>query len=88
MAVVAALSQRGGEFRRAFGQNNVVLEHNRVAGKTNRFFRGNIDQVSYMLADCPLAVFIECSRKPDGRAIGQRAKTGIEMLKARIDKFD
>jgi hypothetical protein len=40
---VAALVQGSDEFRRAFRQNNIVLEHNRVAGKTNCLFWRNVD---------------------------------------------
>src|SRR5436190_7497827 len=41
-----------------------------------------------MFADGALAVFVECSWKPNRRTIGQRTKAGIEMIKARIDKLD
>ncbi len=88
MAAVAAITQRGDEFRRAVGQNDVALEHNGIAGKVHRFFRHNIDQFLHVLADGALAVFVKGRRKPNGRAIGQRTKASIEMVKTRIDKFD
>ena len=54
----------------------------------HRLFRQDIDQFGHMFADGALPVFIEGCRKPNRRAIGQRTKAGIEMIKARIDKFD
>jgi len=43
MTTVAALVEGSDEFRRAFRQNNIVLEHNRVAGKTSGFFGRDVD---------------------------------------------
>src|SRR4029077_14728264 len=88
MTVIAPLLQRGDELRRALRQNNVAIEHDGVTAKVDRFFRFDIDQVSHMLADRPLAVIVECWGKPDRAAIGQRAETSIEMIKAGIDQFD
>src|SRR5438093_13431115 len=53
----------------------------------HRLFRQDIDQFGHMFADGALPVFIEGFRKPDRRAIGQRTKAGVQMIKARIDKF-
>src|SRR5712692_11848397 len=41
-----------------------------------------------MFSDGALAVFVECVRKPNGCAVGQRTKASIEVIKARIDKLD
>src|SRR5205809_1991122 len=41
-----------------------------------------------MLADCALAIFVEGKRKPKRAAVWQRAKTGIQVIKARINQFD
>src|SRR3984893_2861397 len=87
MAAVAAITQRGNEFRRAFRQNDVTFEHNGIARKVHRFGWHNIDKVLHLLADGALAVFVEGRRKPNGRAIGQRTKTSIEMGTTWIDKF-
>ena len=40
-----------------------------------------------MLADCALAVLVEGHRKPKSPAVGQRTKTGIQVIKARINQF-
>src|SRR5882724_13537223 len=53
-----------------------------------RLLRQDSDQFGHMFADGTLPVFIAGCRKPNRPAIGQRAKAGIEMIKARIDKFD
>src|SRR4029450_8703253 len=36
----------------------------------------------------PLSVLIKRRWKPDRSAIGQRAKTGVEMIEPRIDQLD
>ena len=41
-----------------------------------------------MIADGALAIFIEGGGKPKRAAIGQRAKAGIDVIKARIDQLD
>src|SRR5437763_3735819 len=41
-----------------------------------------------MVADRALTVFVECFRKPERAAIGQRTKTSIDVIKARIHKLD
>ena len=46
MAAITAIFQRGDECRRAFRQNNVAIEHDRVAGEMRGFFRQNIDQLA------------------------------------------
>src|SRR5437016_7702849 len=53
-----------------------------------RFIGTNGDQFAHVVANGPLAVFVEGSGKPKRRVVWQRTKTGIEMIKARIDKFD
>src|SRR5262249_41613733 len=40
-----------------------------------------------MLADCPLAIVVEGHWKPKRSAVGQRAKAGVEVIKARINQF-
>ena len=54
----------------------------------HRLFRQNIDQFGHVFADRALPVVIEGCRKPNRCAIRQRAKTGVEMIKARIDELD
>ena len=88
MTSVAALPQGYHEFRGASRQNDVAFEDNSVAGKMRRFIGTNVDQFAHVLANGPLAVFVEGSGKPKRRVVWQRTKTGIEMIKARIDKFD
>src|SRR5438552_3526863 len=87
MASVAATSQRGDEFGRAFRHNNVALNHNGIATKMHCLLRCDVDQIGNVLANGVLTVFIESSGKPNRRAIGQRAKTSVEMIKARIDQL-
>ena len=88
MAGVAAIPQGRDQLRGAFGQNDVAIEHNGVAGKVCGFFRCHIDQIAQMIPNCALSVFIERRRKPNCPAIRQRTKTGIDVIKARIDQFD
>src|SRR4029077_15307246 len=38
-------------------------------------------------ANCALAILVESHGKPKRPAIGQRAKAGVEMVKARINQF-
>ena len=74
MTIVAAIAQRLDQLRRAFGQNDVLFEHDRVAGKMRGFFFRDIDQVADMFADRALTVFIKRRRKPGRAAIRQRTK--------------
>src|SRR5882724_5545244 len=53
----------------------------------HRLLRCDVDQIGNVLANGVLAVFIESSGKPNRRAVGQRAKASVEMIKTRIDKF-
>ena len=50
-----------------------------------RLFGHNIDKLRHVFADRALPVFIERGRKPNGPAVWQRTKTGVEMIKTRID---
>ena len=88
MAAVTALAQSSHQFGRALRQHNVAIEHDGVATKMDRFFLFDFDQLAYVFSNGALAVFVERRRKPNGRAIGQRTKTSIEMVKTRIDKFN
>src|SRR3954471_23671314 len=54
----------------------------------DRFFFGHVDQITEVLADRPLAVFVERSRKPKRAAVGQWTETGIDMVKARVHQRD
>src|SRR5205807_1722825 len=58
-----------------------------VATKVHCLFRCDVDQLRNVFANGVLSVFVERSRKPNGRAVGQRTKTSVEMVKAWIDKF-
>ena len=87
MTAVAAIAQGGDKFGRAFGQNDVALNHDSVATKMHCLFRRDIDQIGDVFANCVLAVFVERGWKPKRAAIRGRTKTGVEMVKARIDKF-
>src|SRR5207302_9669769 len=87
MTPVAAPSQRGDEFGRAFRHNDLALNHDGIATKMHCLLRCDVDQIGNVLANGVLTVFIESSGKPNRRAIGQRAKTSVEMIKARIDQL-
>jgi len=87
MTPVAAPSQCGDEFGRAFRHNDIALDHDGVATEMHRLFRCDVDQIGNVLANGVLTVFIEGSGKPNRRAVGQRAKTSVEMIKARIDQL-
>ena len=88
MAGVAALTQRRDQLRRALWQNDVAIEHDRVAGELGGFFRRHVDQVVQTIPDRALSVLIERRRKPNCSAIGQRTKAGIDVIKAWIDQLD
>ena len=88
MADVAAVAEGRDQFRRAFGQNDVAIEHDGVAGKMDRFFFGHVNQVAEVFADRALAVFIERFWEPECATIGQRTKTGVDVVKARIDQLN
>src|ERR1041384_8247973 len=87
MTCVAALGQSRDELGRALRKNDVAIDHDRVATKMHRFLGRYVDQIRNVFANRMLAVFIERRREPDRASIGQRTKAGIEMIKARIDKF-
>src|SRR5204863_16257 len=63
------------------------LNHDGIATKMHCLLRCDVDQIGNVLANGVLTVFIESSGKPNRRAIGQRAKTSVEMIKARIDQL-
>ena len=88
MAGVAAITQERDQLRGAFWQNDVAIEHHGVAGKMRGFFRCHVDQTAQLIPDCVLSIFIERRRKPNGSAIRQRTKAGIDVIKARIDQLD
>jgi len=88
MTGVTTVLQRRDELRRAFGQNDIAIQDDGVTGKMDRFFLGHVDQISEMIANGALAVFIEGGGKPEGAAIRQRAKTGIDVIKPRVDQLD
>ena len=88
VAGVAAIAQRRNQLGGAFGQDDVAIEDNGVAGKMRGFLGLDVDQIAQVIADRMLPVFIERRREPDGAAIRQRAKAGVDMIKARIDQLD
>ena len=49
--------------------------------------RYDVDQIRNVFANGVLSVFVERRWKPNRRAVGERTKTSIEMVKAWIDKF-
>src|SRR5437667_320781 len=49
MASVAATSQRGDEFGRAFRHNDVALDHNGIATKMHCLLRCDVDQIGNVL---------------------------------------
>src|SRR5438105_5440409 len=53
-----------------------------------RLFFIDIDELVYVSTNGALAVFIEGRGEPDCASVGQRTKTGIEMIKTRIDQLD
>ena len=65
VAGLAAIAQNGDKLRRAFGQNDVAIEHHGVTREMRGFFRRYLDQISEMIADRALPVFIEGIGKPD-----------------------
>src|ERR1700736_3215332 len=87
MTSVAAIAQGGDEFGRAFGYNDVALDHDGIATEVHRLVRYDVDQIGNVFANGVLTVFVEGSGKPKSRAVGQRTKTSVEMIKARIDQF-
>ena len=87
MAAVAAILQLGHELGRAFGQNDIAVDHDGVTGKVRRFFRCDVDQISHVLSDCALPVLVERIWKPKRPAIRQRTKASIKMVKTRINQF-
>ena len=88
MTLVAASNQGGDKLGCAFGQDDFPLNHDGVATEMHRLFRDDIDQIGNVFANGVLPVFVECSGTPKGRAVWQRTKTSVEMIKAWIDKFD
>src|SRR6266550_814699 len=88
VTAVAALLQFRHELGRAFGQNDVAVDHHGVTRKVHRFFRCDIDQISHVLPDCALPVFIECIWKPKPTAVRQRTKAGIKVVKTRINQLN
>ena len=46
MTLVASLLKHPNELRCSFGQNDLTLEHHRIAGEMSRFFLRNINQIS------------------------------------------
>src|SRR5213082_1141138 len=87
MTLVAATSQGGGQFGRAFRQNDIAFDYDSVATEMHCLLRYDVDQIGNMFANGVLTVFVESSGKPNRRAVGQRAKTSVEMIKARIDQL-
>ena len=87
VAAVAALSENSHKFGRAFRQDYVVIEHDRIATKMNCFFLFDIDKLVDVFGNRALTVFVKRSRKPNCITIWQRAKACIEMIKTRIDKL-
>src|SRR6476620_1989511 len=51
------------------------------------FFRCDIDQISHVLTDRALPVFIEGGRKPKPPTVWQRTKARINVVKTRIDQL-
>ena len=87
MTLVAATSQGGGQFGRAFRQNDIAFDYDSVATEMHCLLRYDVDQIGNMFANGVLTVFVERRGKPSGRAVRQGAKTSVEMIKARINKF-
>ncbi len=87
MTAIAAISQIGDEFGRASWQNDVAFNHYSVTTKVHCLLRDDVDQIGNVFANGVLSVFIERGWKPNRRAIGERTKTSVEMVKAWIDKF-
>jgi len=52
------------------------------------FFRLDVNQISQMIANRALAIFIKRGGKPKGPAIRQRTEAGIDVVKTRIDQLD
>src|SRR5215831_1970156 len=88
MAVITTLVELGDKFRRALRQHDVALEHDSITTKMHGFFWLNINQFTHMIADRALAVVIKGGWEPDAATVRQWTETSIEMIKARIDKFD
>ena len=53
-----------------------------------RLLFGHIDQIRDVIANGPLSIFVERGREPEGPTIRERAKTGVDMVKAWIDQLD
>src|ERR1700719_4729120 len=87
MTSVAAIGQGSDELGRALRHNNIALHHDGIATKMHCLVWRDVDQIGNVFANGVLTVFVEGSGKPNGRAVGQRTKTSVEMIKARIDKF-
>ena len=87
MTSVAAISQSGDQFGRAFRQNDIAFNHDGVATKMHRLIGCDVDQIGNVFANCVRTVFVERGGKPSGRSVGQRTKASVEMIKARIDQL-
>src|SRR4029077_1085925 len=69
-------------------QNDVAIDHDGVTRKVRRFFRCDIDQISHVLPNCTLPVFIEGIWEPKPSAVRQRTKAGIKVVKTWINQLD
>ena len=69
VTTVAALLQLRHELGRAFGQNDVAVDHHGVTRKVHCFFRSDIDQITHVLPDYALPVLIKRIWKPKPAAI-------------------
>ena len=88
MRLPAALREGSGEFGAAFGENDLFVEDDCVAGELHRLLGRDFDPISNVLGDGALAVFIKGAREPDNAAIGQRAKASVQMVEAVLDQFE
>jgi hypothetical protein len=85
---MATLGQRIAELWATVGEHYVAVEHDGVAGETEGFLAGDINQITYVLPNSFLAVIIESGRKPHGRPITKRTEAGIKMIEPRVHKLD
>src|SRR5439155_1189760 len=68
-------------------KDDVALNNDSITREVRGFLRGDVDQIGHMLPDSALTVLVEGPGKPKRVAVGQRAKAGIQVVKARINQF-
>src|SRR5882724_591106 len=87
MCLITSLPERRAELRTSFRKHNLLIQNHCIAGEMCRLFLNYFDSITYVIANCPLSVFIKCRRMPDRVPIRQRTKARVQVIKPVLDQF-